>query len=101
MMTETQRRTFEVLESYIAAHGQPPTVDELRDLIGLASKGAAHRTLRQLEARGMIKMKPYVARNITICRARQFAYFKWDDESKRLVEMENPRRVRSGEGFGT
>jgi SOS-response transcriptional repressor LexA len=99
MMTATQRRTFEVLETYIAAHGQPPTIDELRNLIGLASKGAMHRTLKQLQARGKINMKPYVARNITICRARQYAFYKWCDESKRLVQMENPRRVRSDEGL--
>jgi hypothetical protein len=40
-----------------------------------------------------------VARNITICRARQYAFYKWCDESKRLVQMENPRRVRSDEGL--
>lgn len=99
MLTETLKRTFGLLESYVAANGRAPTVDELRDLCGLSSRGAMHRRLRMLELRGHIKIQPYTLRGITICRARQFAYWKWDDESKALVPIENPRRVRSGEGF--
>jgi SOS-response transcriptional repressor LexA len=101
MMTEPQRRTFIALESYIAVNGYAPTVMELRDLCGLASTGSVHRRLRCLELRGHIKIERGVTRGLTICRARQYAFFKWDDESKALVEMENPRRVRSDEGLGT
>ena len=101
MMTETLRRTYIAIETYVAANGRAPSIMELRDMCGLASTGSVHRRLRSLELRGHIKIQRGQPRGITICRARQYAFYKWDDESKALVELENPRRVRSDGGFGT
>jgi SOS-response transcriptional repressor LexA len=98
MLTETLKRTMGLLESYVATNGQAPTLAELCDLLGLTSRSGIHRRLRGLELRGHIKIEPGVARGITICRACQFAFYKWDANQKVLVEMESPRAVRSRRG---
>jgi SOS-response transcriptional repressor LexA len=87
MLTETLKRTMGLLESYVATNGQAPTLAELCDLLGLTSRSGIHR-----------RLEPGVARGITICRACQFAFYKWDANQKVLVEMESPRAVRSRRG---
>lgn len=99
MLTETLKRTLGLLESYVAANGRAPTLAELCDLLGLTSRSGIHRRLRGLELRGHIKIQPGVSRGITICRACQFAYYKWDANQQALVEMENPHAVRSRRGL--
>lgn len=49
-----------------ASAGKTPTIQEIADGIGLASKGNAHRLLQNLEERGKIRRLPHKARAIEV-----------------------------------
>jgi repressor LexA len=54
-LTGKQRACFDAILAHRAKTGTMPTVDELRKLLGLASKSCVSRLLLRLEERGMIK----------------------------------------------
>lgn len=55
-LTPAQARALAALRAFIEANGFPPTVNELRGDLGLASKASAHRMLEQLAERGHIRL---------------------------------------------
>ncbi len=50
-----------------------PTIDEMRDRLGVRSKSSVHRLVEGLTERGLIRRLPDRARAIEIVRAKQIA----------------------------
>ena len=57
---------IEHIKSHILAHGYPPSIRELRDLMGFKSHNSVWRRLRQLEADGLITVEKGQSRAIRL-----------------------------------
>ena len=68
MLTQKQSELLAFLTSHMAEHDVPPSFDEMRDALGLASKSGIHRLVSGLEERGHIRRLPNRARAIEILR---------------------------------
>ena len=68
MLTQKQSELLAFLKSHIEAHEVPPSFDEMRDAMGLASKSGIHRLVSGLEERGYIRRLVNRARAIEILR---------------------------------
>ena len=68
MLTRKQSELLEYLTTHLASHDVPPSFDEMRDALGLASKSGIHRLVSGLEERGYIRRLPNRARAIEILR---------------------------------
>ena len=67
-LTVKQEHALVCLMGYIAEHGYAPTVQELADDMGLASRTTAHVHLRKLEAKGYIRWDGHSPRAIAVLR---------------------------------
>jgi repressor LexA len=56
--TERQQRILEVIRTFTAEHGYPPSVREIGELVGLSSSSTIHAHLKGLERRGLISRDP-------------------------------------------
>ncbi len=56
--TERQRRILEVIRTFTAEQGYPPSVREIGERVGLSSSSTIHAHLVALERRGMISRDP-------------------------------------------
>jgi repressor LexA len=56
--TERQQHILEVIRAFTAAHGYPPSVREIGELVGLSSSSTIHAHLKALERRGLISRDP-------------------------------------------
>jgi len=56
--TERQQRILDVIRSFTAEHGYPPSVREIGELVGLSSSSTIHAHLKALERRGLISRDP-------------------------------------------
>lgn len=56
--TERQRSILDVIRSFTAEHGYPPSVREIGERVGLSSSSTIHAHLKALERRGMISRDP-------------------------------------------
>jgi len=65
-LTVQQRALLHFIQSQIEASGVPPSFDEMKDAMGLASKSGISRLLDALEERGHITRKKHRARVIRI-----------------------------------
>ena len=68
MLTQKQSELLSFLTSYMNTHDVPPSFDEMRDALGLASKSGIHRLVSGLEERGFIRRLANRARAIEILR---------------------------------
>ena len=68
MLTRKQSELLEFLVGHAAEHDVPPSFDEMRDALGLASKSGVHRLVSGLEERGYIRRLANRARAIEILR---------------------------------
>ena len=68
MLTQKQSELLAFLTSHMAEHDVPPSFDEMRDALGLASKSGIHRLVSGLEERGYIRRLANRARAIEILR---------------------------------
>ncbi|MBT6123103.1 MAG: transcriptional repressor LexA [Candidatus Puniceispirillum sp.] len=68
MLTRKQSELLEYLTTHLSVHDVPPSFDEMRDALGLASKSGIHRLVSGLEERGYIRRLPNRARAIEILR---------------------------------
>ncbi|MCW2925556.1 MAG: SOS-response transcriptional repressor, LexA [Thermoleophilia bacterium] len=57
-LTTRQQAVLDVLRSYGAEHGYPPTVREIGALLGLASSSTVHSHLGALERAGIVERDP-------------------------------------------
>ena len=68
MLTRKQKELLDYLTAHAEAHDVPPSFDEMRDALGLASKSGIHRLVSGLEERGYIRRLANRARAIEILR---------------------------------
>ena len=68
MLTRKQNELLDFLVAHAEEHDVPPSFDEMRDALGLASKSGIHRLVSGLEERGYIKRLANRARAIEILR---------------------------------
>ncbi len=68
MLTQKQKDLLTLLDTRIKAVGVPPSYDEMKDALGLASKSGIHRLITALEERGFIRRLPNKARAIEILK---------------------------------
>ena len=55
MLTRKQSELLTYLSDHMQQHDVPPSFDEMRDALGLASKSGVHRLVSGLEERGYIR----------------------------------------------
>lgn len=65
-LTSKQEHVLELLKTHQKHYGFPPTNKELADMLGSASPNSANTHLKALERKGVITLRPGVARGITI-----------------------------------
>lgn len=68
MLTRKQKELLILIRDRMAVDGIPPSFDEMKDALGLASKSGIHRLITGLEERGFIKRLPHRARALEITR---------------------------------
>ena len=68
MLTRKQQELLDFLTAHAEATDGPPTFDEMRDALGLASKSGIHRLVSGLEERGHIRRLANRARAIEIVK---------------------------------
>lgn len=69
MITRKQSELLDYLTTHLATHDVPPSFDEMRNALGLASKSGIHRLVSGLEERGYIRRLPNRARAIEVLRS--------------------------------
>ena len=68
MLTRKQSELLTYLSNHMQQHDMPPSFDEMRDALGLASKSGVHRLVSGLEERGYIRRLANRARAIEILK---------------------------------
>ena len=68
MLTLKQSELLTYLSGHMQQHDVPPSFDEMRDALGLASKSGVHRLVSGLEERGYIRRLANRARAIEILK---------------------------------
>ena len=68
MLTKKQKELLDYLTTHAEKHDVPPSFDEMRDALGLASKSGIHRLVSGLEERGYIRRLANRARAIEILK---------------------------------
>ena len=68
MLTRKQSELLSYLNEHMQRHEVPPSFDEMRDALGLASKSGVHRLVSGLEERGYIRRLANRARAIEILK---------------------------------
>ncbi len=68
MLTEKQRDLLLLIDKRVKVNGVPPSYDEMKDHLGLASKSGIHRLITALEERGFIRRLPNKARALEVLK---------------------------------
>ncbi|MEP1230047.1 MAG: transcriptional repressor LexA [Litorimonas sp.] len=68
MLTQKQKDLLLLIDKKIKATGVPPSYDEMKDALGLASKSGIHRLITALEERGFIRRLPNKARALEVLK---------------------------------
>ena len=68
MLTKKQKELLDFLTNHAEKNDVPPSFDEMRDALGLASKSGIHRLVSGLEERGYIRRLANRARAIEILK---------------------------------
>lgn len=68
MITSRQNEVLSLISEHIRLNGVAPTIDELRDRMGLKSKASIHRMIASLEERGFIRRLHHRARAIEVIK---------------------------------
>jgi len=71
MLTRKQSELLNFLTDHLHDHDVPPSFDEMRDALGLASKSGVHRLVSGLEERGYIRRLANRARAIELLKPTQ------------------------------
>jgi repressor LexA len=68
MLTQKQKDLLMLIDARVKAVGVPPSYDEMKDALGLASKSGIHRLISALEERGFIRRLPNKARALEVLK---------------------------------
>lgn len=71
MLTQKQKDLLLLIDKKIKTQGVPPSYDEMKDALGLASKSGIHRLITALEERGFIRRLPNKARALEVLKLPQ------------------------------
>lgn len=66
MLTKKQLQLYRLMEDYKQRNGIMPSYEEMQEMIGLKSKSGVHRLITGMEARGVIRRFPNLARAIEL-----------------------------------
>ncbi len=58
MITDSQRKTLNFIEHYVATHGYSPKLQEIAEGIGISSRGVIHRYVQALIDEGYLENDP-------------------------------------------
>lgn len=86
-MTPRQARCLWEIVAYWRDYGFSPSLDELRERLGLANKSSVFRLLTSLEARGFIRRTAHAARSIEVLRVPDERYGRMVHVSEPLKEI--------------
>ena len=101
MLTKKQLELLRFIKGRMEQDGIPPSFDEMKDALQLASKSGIHRLVKALEERGYIRRLPNRARAVEILRLPDG--FERPGFSPRVVEggrTERPAPVADNDGGG-
>jgi SOS-response transcriptional repressor LexA len=93
MLTARQKQAYDFIANRILSTAVPPTYVEIGRHLGSKSKGSVAQLVGQLIRRGYL-IRPYLGRhcaNLDLARrpsAGRLQYFRFDDETKQLVEWQ-------------
>ena len=73
MLTQKQKTLLLLIDARVRETGVPPSYDEMKDALGLASKSGIHRLITALEERGFIRRLPNKARAIEVLKVPEDA----------------------------
>src|SRR5215217_7961374 len=68
MLTRKQHELLMFIHERLKETGIPPSFDEMKDALDLASKSGIHRLIKALEERGFIRRLPNRARALEVVR---------------------------------
>ena len=68
MLTKKQKDLLLLIDTRIRSVGVPPSYDEMKDALGLASKSGIHRLITALEERGFVRRLPNKARALEVIK---------------------------------
>lgn len=74
MLTQKQKDLLLLIDKKIKTQGVPPSYDEMKDALGLASKSGIHRLITALEERGFIRRLPNKARALEVLKLPQDSF---------------------------
>lgn len=66
MISAKQSRILEFIRAHLAAHGYPPTLEEIRAGLGISAKSVVAHHLERLERAGLIERTAGVSRGIRL-----------------------------------
>lgn len=65
-LTRRQRQCFQVIAIFMAGMGYPPSLDQIAQMLGIKSRGAAHGLVQGLIARGYAKRSRHAPNSIQL-----------------------------------
>ena len=65
-LTARQNQIYELIRAYLRDHGQPPTIHEMCEQLGVRSTNAVFKQLKALEHKGYITRQRHAARSIEL-----------------------------------
>ncbi|MCB2160150.1 MAG: repressor LexA, partial [Rhodobacteraceae bacterium] len=68
MLTRKQLELLDFIQKRMARDGVPPSFDEMKEALDLASKSGIHRLIMALEERGFIRRLPNRARALEVIK---------------------------------
>lgn len=68
MLTARQKKAYDYLVEREMAGRTPPSIDEMREAMGVASKSNVVEVLNALQERGFIRRRKYMKRDIEVLR---------------------------------
>ena len=98
MLTQKQSELLNYLSNHLEQHEVPPSFDEMRTALGLASKSGVHRLVSGLEERGYIRRLANRARAIEILKpsGNQSIMARSLDATANLVTLPLLGRIAAG-----
>lgn len=67
-LTPRESQILAFVAHYISHTGRPPYQDQIAHRFGLSSRTYVQRILKQLEAKGLVKLTPYKIRGIEVIK---------------------------------
>lgn len=58
VLTDREQAVLDAITASVRDRGYPPTLQEICDVVGLASRGSVYQVLQKLEIKGKIRRSP-------------------------------------------